>query len=264
MTHKPAVLIALALLVCVGLSACGTTGTTSRFVLDLEPSRSAPVIAEIRIASAAVDANVAQFKAVNVHPWGKFGTDDLSNIEQSLRDTITAQLPATVRPSEPRLDIHFVIRRYFVSVSNTAGAVLASVAWAATDSQGKLIYQEHFYASDAVYLIGTIGRLKDSVHKAIIRRIATTSMALASGPEAARARPTTFENTSTSFEEAASRLPRTMVSMGNPYTVAFPHFMVSVLGLMIPSGVSTVEWDATIPSEDFDWQGYLGKLYASQ
>jgi len=33
---------------------------------------------------------------------------------------------------------------------------------------------------------------------------------------------------------------------------------------MIPSGISTIEWDATIPSEDFDWQGYLGKLYASQ
>ena len=265
MKQSRLLLTALGLLVCAGLSGCGTTGTTTRFVLDLEPSKSAQVVAEIRVASVAVDSNVAQFKAVKgVQPWGKFGTDDLRNIEQSLRDTIKAQLPATFRSTESRLDVHLVVRRYFVSVSNTGGAVLVNVAWAATDSQGKLIYQEQFYASDAVYLIGTIGRLKDSIHKAIIRRIATTSVALATSPGAASARPITFEYTSTTFEEAATRLPKTMVQMGNPYMMAFPHPAVMVIGALRPHDIATVQWDVAKPSEDFDWQGYLAKLYASQ
>jgi hypothetical protein len=254
-------LITLMLLVCAGLPACGTTGKTSTFVLTLDLPKGQTAGADIRIASAAVDANVAQFKAVNVRPWGKFGTDDLRNLEQSLRGTITAQRPATFRPTESRLDIHFVIRRYFVSVSNTGGAVLVCVVWAATEPQGKLVYQEQFYASEAVYFIGTIGLLKDSVHKAIIRRIATTSLALASDPAAASTRPTTFENTSTSFEEAAARLPKTMVSMGGPWLMASPFPVVTALGALIPSEIATVQWGVANPSDNFDWQGYLEKLY---
>jgi hypothetical protein len=114
-----------------------------------------------------------------------------------------------------------------------------------------------------VYLIGTIGLLKESVHKAIVRRIATTSLALAAGPAAEKARPTTFDNTYTSLEEAASRLPQTMVSMGTPLAV-FPVPAIAIVGLLTPSGVSTVQWNVTKPSQDFDWEGYLGKLYTSR
>jgi hypothetical protein len=221
-------------------------------------------VSDVRIASAAMDPDAAIFNAVNVRPWGKFEPDDLRNIEQSLRDTIVPQLPATIRSTGPRLDVHLMIRRYMVSVSNTAGAVLASVTWAVTESDGKLIHHEQFYASEAVYLVGTIGLLKESVHKAIVRRISTTALAFAAGPAAAKARPTTFDNTYTSFEEAASRLPQTMVSMGVPSTMAFPDPTVSAVGLLTPSGVSTVQWNLAKPSQDFDWQGYLGKLYTSQ
>jgi hypothetical protein len=157
-----------------------------------------------------------------------------------------------------------MIRRYMVSVSNTSGAVLVSVTWAASESEGKLIYHEQFYASEAVYFIGTIGLLKESVHKAIVRRIATTSLALAAGPAAAEARPTTFDNTYTSLEEAVSRLPQTMVSMGHPSLFVFPDPVVSLVTLLTPSGVLPVQWTVVKPSQDFDWQGYLGKLYTSR
>ena len=130
--------------------------------------------------------------------------------------------------------------------------------------QESIIYQEQFYASEAVYLVGTIGLLKESVHKAIVRRIATTSLALATGPAAAKARPTTFDNTYTSFGEAASRLPQTMVSMGIASLAAFPVPAVSAVGILTPSGVSTVQWNVAKPSQDFDWQGYLEKLYTSR
>jgi hypothetical protein len=257
------------LLACAALSACGTTGDTSRFVLPLDLPQSLKVASEVRVASAAMDADAARLNAVNVRPWGKFGPDDLKNIEQSLRDTISPHLPAAPLSHASRLDIHLVIRRYVVSVSNTGGAVLVCVAWAATSSKGILIYDEQFYASEAVYLVGTIGLLKDSVHKAIVRRIATTSLVLASDPAAASPRPAAFANTSTSLDDAVSRLPRTMVSLGVPALAALPTppagsplptRVVNVVGLLTPTGVSTVQWEAAKPSEGFDWQGYLQEL----
>jgi len=263
MRQTQLLLITLVLMVCGVLSGCGITGKTSRFVLTLEPTKSEQIFSEMRVASAAKEADAAHLTAVNVFKWGKFGPDDLRNLEQSLRNTITQHLPATSRSTESRLDIHLVIRRYVVSTSNTGGAVLACVGWAATSSQGKLIYNEQFYAWDSGYLIGTIGLLKDSVHKAIVRRIATTSMAIASDPALASPWPTTFENTSTSLDEAVSNLPRVMVSMGDPFLMTFPDPGIGAVGLLTPSGVSMVQWEVAKPSENFDWQGYLEKLYTA-
>jgi hypothetical protein len=191
-----------------------------------------------------------------VKPWGKFEPDDLRNFEQSLRDTITTQLPATVRSTGPRLDVHVMIRRYMVAASNTGGAVLASVTWAATDAEGKLIYQEQFYASEAVSWIWTPGLLKESVNKSIVRRIATTSLELATGPDAEKNRPTTFDNTYKSLEEAVSRLPQVMWS-------AHPPVFVGPFNVGQRPEVSRVDWMVVKLSQDFDWQGYLGKLYTN-
>ena len=268
--QQPVALTALMLLVCAGLPACGTTGDTSRFALPLEVPQSPQGIDAVRVASAAMDENAAYLNAVNVRPWGKFGPNDLSNIEDSLRDTLAPYATAPSRAAESRLDIHLVIRRYVVGVSNTGGAVLACVAWAATFAQGTLIFQEQFYAADAGYLIGTIGLLKDAVHKAIVRRIATTALALASGPAAAERRPTTFDNTSTSLEEATSRLPRALVSLGDPGLMAFPSTpmipavgnVVKIVGATSVSGVSRIQWELANPSEKFDWGGYLQKVYS--
>jgi len=260
MRQSQLLLITLVLVVCGMLLGCGTTGKTSRFVLTLEPTKSEQIFSDIRVTSASKEADAAHLTDVNVFKWGKFGPDDLRNLEQSLRNTITRHLPATPRSTESRLDIHLVIRRYVVATSNTGGAVLACVAWAAASSQGKLIYKEQFYAWDAGYLVGTIGLLKDSVHKAIVRRIATTSMAIASDPAAANPWPTTFKNTSTSLEEATSHLPRMMVSMGDPFLMTFPDPGIRAVGLLTPSGVSIVQWEVAKPSENFDWQGYLEKL----
>jgi hypothetical protein len=136
-------------------------------------------------------------------------------------------------------------------------------------------------------LIGTIGLLKDSVHEAIVRRIATTSLALAADPAAAHPRPTTFDKTSTSLDEAVARLPRVieMVPLGVPTPispilgglanwplVAAPAFVLGTLieiivfdgGPFRRSGESTMQWEVANPSDNFDWQGYLEKLYPSR
>jgi len=253
-------LTAITLLGCTALSACGTTGGTSRFALPLDLPTGPKVAADVHVASAAMDANAAYLNPVKVQPWGTFGSDDLRNIEQSLQDTISPHLVPAPRSTASRMDLHLVVRRYVVSTSNTAGAVLACVAWAATTPEGSLIYEEQFYASNAGYLVTTIGLIKDSVHKAIVRRIATTSLAIAQDG-ATNLQPRQFDKTSTSFEDAASRLPQTMVSLGDPSLAASPNRTVSVVGLLTPSGVLTVEWKVASPSEAFDWTGYLTKLY---
>jgi hypothetical protein len=261
MSMKRFLLITLGFLAWGVLLGCGTTGKTSRFVLPLDLGQSPQVTSEIRVASAAMEADAAHLIAVKVFEWGKFGTDDLRNLEQSLRNTIMEHLPATLDSTRSRLDIHLVVRRYIVGTSNMGGAVLACVAWAAASSQGKLIYKEQFYAWGAVYFIGTIGLLKDSVHKAIVRRIATTSMAIASDPGAASPWPTTFENTSTSLQEAVSHLPRGMVSArpSGPSDNIFGA-LANVVDLFTPPIVVIVQWEVAKPSENFDWQGYLEKL----
>jgi hypothetical protein len=265
MTQRQPLLISLMLLICVVLPACGTTGKTSPFVLTLSLPQGQNIVSNIRIASVAMVSDAAILNAVgNVQPWGKFEPDDLRNIEQSMRDTIRLQFSAMISSTGHMLDVHLIIRHYMVSVSNTGGAVLACVTWAATESDGKLIYHEQFYASEAAYLFGTIGLLKESVHKAIVRRIATISFALASSSIAENARPTTFDNTYASLEEATSQLPQYMVSMGSPLLLPFPDVAISAVGLLIPSGISTVQWNVTKPSQDFDWQGYLEKLYMSR
>ena len=287
MAPRRSVFIALMLLVCAGLPACGTMGRTSSFVLTLDLPKGQKAGSDIHTASAAMDANAAHLTVVKVRPWRKFGLDDLRNLEHSLRDTIAPHLLAPSRATESRLDIHRVIRRYVVGVSNSGGAVLACVAWAATANR-TLIYEEQFYASDAGYLIGTIGGLKDSVHEAIVRRIATTSLALAADPAAAHPRPTTFDKTSTSLDEAVARLPRVIeiVPLGVPTPISpvlaglatWPPEVagpIVVIGTLIEirvfdgapfrrSGESTMQWEVANPSDNFDWQGYLEKLYPSR
>lgn len=242
------------------LPDCGTTGGTSRFTLPLDLPAGQKIAASVHVASAAMDTNASYLNPVKVRPWGKFGPNDLRNIEQSLQDTISLHLAPASRSTDSGMDLHLVVRRYVVSTSNTAVAVLACVAWAATTPRGALIYEEQFYASNAGYLVGTIGLIKDSVHEAIVRRIATMSLAIARDGTSSL-QPGQFDKTSTSFEDAVSRLPRTMVSMGNPSLAAFPDRTISVVGLLTPSGVSTVEWKVASPSEAFDWSGYLAKLY---
>lgn len=250
----------MVMLACAVLSACGTKGETSRFVLPLDFPENVTFRAAPRVASAAMAPDTAYLEALHVQPWGKFGADDLRSIEQSLRDTLARHLSASTVPADPKLDLHLVIRRYVVATSNTAGAVLACVTWAAATPGGEPVFQEQFYASNAGYLVTTIGLIKDGVHEAIVRRIATTALGLAARPGESP-QPRTFAHTAASFEEAVATLPREMVSMGNPALAAFPHRGVSVVGILTPSGISEVQWRVAEPSEAFDWRGYLATLY---
>jgi len=246
------------LLLSTALSACGTTGDTSRFALQLDvPTKPKPP-SEVHVASVAMEPDAATLINVQTFAWGKLDEDDLKHIEDSLKYTLAPYIPKP--PIDSRVNVHMVIRRYIVGTSNNAGAALACVAWAATDSNGQMVYEEQFYASAVTYLIGTVGLLKDSVHRAIVRRIAVTSLELALHP-GGQPRPTKFPQTSTSLEEAAAPLPTTLVSLGNPVMAASSSHVVSAVGLLTPSGIQAVEWHVAEPSEQFDWEGYLRNIY---
>lgn len=239
------------------LSACGTTGDTRSFALDLDQDKEASILAHVFVDSVEIDYMESYLNVVNVHPWGKFDGDDLRNIKYSLHDTLNRNLPNDSATLESQLDIHVFIRRYIVSVSNTGGGVLATVTWAVTDSDGELVFDEQFYAWGSGYLVTTVGLIKDSVHRQIVRRIATTALILASGRTPAELPPIDVDNTSTSLDEALSQLPDSLVSMGNPVLVGIPVEPVQTIGAFIPSGSNDAPWQAPKLSDDFDWQAYL-------
>jgi hypothetical protein len=143
------------------------------------------------------------------------------------------------------------------------------VAWVATQANGQIVYEEQFYASGVTYLVGTIGLLKDSVHRAIVRRIAVTSLGLALHPGEKPA-PAKFPQTSTSLEEAAAPLPTTMMSLGSPAVAVSPSHTAraaalsrtaAAAALLAPNGIQSVSWQIAEPSGHFDWPGYLHNVY---
>ena len=255
-------------------SGCGTTGKTSHFALHI-PATNSTVHATIKIASANMETNAAQLVAIQVFAWGKFDTNDLANIERSLRDTLSASEPVKAAEADAELRIHFVIRKYILDASNTGGAVLACIAWAATDAKDQILYREQFYVARKLYLVGTLVMLKDSVHQSIVRRIAESSIRLASRP-GETPQPVVVEHTFLSYEEAISHLPKHLVSMGSPLMATTSkgeaHGLItapdtsgtwSAMGgipLLMPSGRATLDWNTPKPLGEIDWERYLATM----
>lgn len=239
------------------LAGCGTTGTTSRFALDLDPAAPKQTEVAIHVAPASMAPDASRLYAIAVKEWGRFNAADLANLEQSLAATISSWQSGKPGATHAQLDIHLQVRRYLVGISNTAGAVLACVTWAAVDPSGQIVFQEQFYAPGSVAYVGTIGGVKDVVHKAIVRRVATTSLYLAADPARTRARPVEFEGTYRALEDAISELPEVMKSMGNAAAMAHPNPAVGMGGLFAVAATGAPPWEAARPPADFDWPAHL-------
>ncbi len=121
--------------------------------------------------------------------------------------------PAGVQATGSELQIHLVIRGYFVAASNNAAGVLAVVDWCVADQDAHVLYQEVFYASHAARLVGTLGGEKDIVDQAIVRRVAETSLLLSSGAST-NGLPRKVKDTYDQFNEAVAVLPSDFQSMG--------------------------------------------------
>jgi len=251
--------IILAIGVCV-LSGCGSTGDSWKFSVPLDAQQHASIVSDVGVESVASDENESYLNVVKVPRWGKFDSRDLRNLEQSLHLTLARNLPDHAARPDSRLNIHVFVRRYVVSWSNTGGGVLATVAWAATDAAGNLVFDEQFHAWQTEFPLMTVGLAKTRVHEQIVRRIATTALWLAAHPAVTDIPPVEVANTSTSLDEAISGLPVKLVSMGNPVLAMMPSVTLSTIGMFGPSGAKTVQWAPTKLSADFDWPGYLSTI----
>ena len=237
-----------------GTAGCGTTGGTSTFVLRLSQPDAAPLAKQLSVASVILEENAPALVTAGVFDWGRFDTNDLAHIAQSLRDTVGLLSSSNGEPE--RLQLHVVVRKYAVAVSNTSGAVLACIAWAVTEPGGELIHEEEFYCAKKVYLVGTIGLLKDAANKAMVRRIAERSALLATQKPATAAREVLVKGTYDSVNEAAAHLPKRVVSLGQPGIAALGG-PVSLAGLALPSAASEVGWSSFKPASEFDWKQHL-------
>jgi hypothetical protein len=204
-----------ALVVLFVLLACGTTGHTTRAPVDLG-ALPVPASAELRpVAVGSVEADPSGIRLMNVgsYAWGKFDESDLANLRVSLEDTLAAATKGRTLAAEASVRVHLVIRDYVVATSNNAGAVFVGVEWYAAAGDDPCLFGESFYATSSGRFIGTIGGRKDDAHRAIVKRISLTALALAAGQ---RPLPAEVDGTFSSFEKAAATMPESIQSWGVP------------------------------------------------
>jgi len=197
------------------LSGCGTTGVTTRSAVDVG-ALAASSFRPISVDSVAREEAGIKLMSVGVRAWGRFDDRDQANIKGSLEDTFAAATQGRTRPDGEPIKIHLVIRKYLVAGSNNEGAVLAGVDWCATDAKDAILFQESFYATHSVRFIGTLGGLKDTVNKAIVKRIAQSSLALAANERPIGA---AVQYTYATLEQAAATMPDSLASWDQPRLV---------------------------------------------
>lgn len=239
------------------LCGCGTTGKTTRFVLELDPATPASAATSLRVSTATIEPDAARLYTYGTSEMGRFNDEDLANIEQSLAATIATRRTVEPAAGGPGFDIHFRVRRYLVSHSNTGGGVLACVTWALVDPAGKIIFNEQFYAMGSGAYVVTIGSIKNLAHRSIVRRIAATALHLTTGPTSLGVRPVDLEGTTDNLEDAMAALPSRLVSRGIPSAMASPAPEVAIAGLLAVTMVGAPPWEAARPPADFDWAAYL-------
>jgi hypothetical protein len=234
------------------ISSCGTTGQTSRSVIELKDIPLSGKMSLTNVASVERDPDGIMLYNVGTYAWGNFDDDDQANLEATLKDTLAAATQGRTTTDGGTIKVYLMIRKYIVGTSNNAGAVWAGLDWCAADSDKKVLFQETFYATSSGRLLGTIGLIKDKVNFAIVKRIARQTFHLA-----ANSKPTAPNVTDTysTFEEAAVTMPEKLQSWGVP-------FFVGTVPIGIYGGTSAVRYPLNIAAiaEPIDWQKRLTEI----
>ena len=160
-------LITIAAMLATG---CGVTGGTQRFKVDLGGAIDSP-IRRIQVATVKVEADANLVQSTGTYTWGAFNAKDAAILKASLVDTLNGAVDGLTTDTATPLRIHLLVRRYIVAHSNNAGGVLACVSWCLSGASESVVFQETFYASASGHLVTTIGQIKDSVNRAIVKRI---------------------------------------------------------------------------------------------
>ena len=189
------------------VTACGFAGGTRPFVVEFEATDASALVRRVTLDSFEIEKEAAiRFSPENPGVTiGAFGEDDREILAQSVEDSLVAidwPPPTTI---EEDLKLHIVLRRH-VLAAGWDMAVLAIVAWAIVDSDGKLIYHEQFYATvHSENKMWTLGYLKNRANQVIARRVVGSSVVIAAGGSIDGSM--THENTFASFAEAKETVP---------------------------------------------------------
>ena len=223
------------------LVGCGTFGRTRPVSVGL------PTVAPVGVGQVDFDPRQADMQGVGTFEFGEFNEQDRASLERSLDRVLSG--------SEGGLQAHVYVRSHVIVASNNAGSALACVAWALTEPDGAVVFEEQVYVGSEGHLIVTLGHLKERVHEGLVARIAGVAGVLATGGTAADF-PEMPEGVSHDPQEAARGLPVMLQS----------HYVFTLGGYLYSghSATRTVDYGANAQTERFDWVGYLGGLAADR
>jgi len=151
----------------------------------------------VSVSPLEMDPGAAQLVAVGSYKVGKYKSKDLGTLQTMLERTI----PMRGAPEES-FRIHLVVRSFLIVHSNEKGAGLACIAWALTNPEQELVFDEQFYAARASPPLSVSG-IKNRMHEGITKRVHQRAQDVLSG----RPLGSPPEDTYDDFERAASRVP---------------------------------------------------------
>lgn len=157
------------------LGGCGVTGSVSPVTVRPSPAVSDSSISmrvgRVWVAStAAVNHNVAAYN------WGRFGENDRTAIEESLRQSL---MEAGMTTSSGAPIVRVAIARYMLAFSNTRASVLVIFDWT-TERGGVLNETERLYAAYDTgegMSVWTLGGVKTRINRDVVLAVMDRALA---------------------------------------------------------------------------------------
>lgn len=158
-----------------------------------------PATHSVSVASAQLEPGAGKVTAIEA--WGgnrvNYKEKDLAVLQQMLEET--NPMPG---PPESSLRVHVVVRRFLVAFHDSEAVGLACFAWAVTNPQAELVFEETVYGSAYTNWKGVNG-VKNPIHQGITKRVHTATQAVAGGLQPGPPPSTVYED----FESAAAAVP---------------------------------------------------------
>ena len=243
--------LCLLVALCVAIAGCGTTGATKTFVLPVDSAATSSLEHPLKLGSFAVAEDANFVIAAGTIAWGTFDEADQHKLESSVQATLDTIDWQFADEATPIWEIHVFLRRHVIAHDNNSAGLLVCVSWALVSASGAVVYEEQFYAANSVVLVGTLGGVKNSVNRAVARRIIESSLRLASSEPLSSIR---VEDTYDTIAEAANTLPAQYQSLP---VVQFHRLDDEIL---VPSvarpqdeTIKTVDWEALDATEPVNW-----------
>lgn len=163
----------------VCLTGCGVTGSVAP--VTVKPSATvAGSATPLRVGRVWVAPTAAVNHNVAAYNWGRFGENDRTAVEESLRRSL-AEAGSAASPGAPILRV--AVARYMLAFSNTRASVLVIVDWT-TEADGVLAETERLYAAFDTgegMSVWTLGGVKTKVNRAVVQALMDRALARTRG-----------------------------------------------------------------------------------